>query len=157
MNRKRLGDLLVDSGLITDAELSSTLAEKIPNEKLGDALLREGYITEQQLIEVLEFQLGVPHINIFQYPIDQETVQLVPQEIAKRHQVMPIRTEDNQLFVAMADPMDYFAIEELRMVTDTKLFQQLLRKMRFSGRLQNFMIFRNHLMQQWEISYQTKR
>lgn len=115
--RKRLGDLLVESGLITEAQLSKALEEKHPDEKLGDTLLREGYITEQQLIEVLEFQLGVPHVNIHQYPIEQEVVQLVPKEIAKRYQVMPIRTEGNQLFVAMADPMDYFAREELRMAT----------------------------------------
>src|SRR5690625_6338 len=115
--RKRLGDLLVDAGLITPEQLQKALAEKAPDEKLGDTLLREGYITELQLIEVLEFQLGVPHINIHQYPIEQETIQLVPKELAKRFQVMPIRTEGNQLFVAMADPMDYFAIEELRMAT----------------------------------------
>src|SRR5690625_3899195 len=115
--RKRLGDLLTDAGLITTEQLEKALAEKSPGEKLGDTLLREGYITELQLIEVLEFQLGVPHINIHQYPIEQETIQLVPKELAKRFQVMPIRTEGNQLFVAMADPMDYFAIEELRMAT----------------------------------------
>jgi len=115
--RKRLGDLLIDANLLTNEQLDKALTEKSPDEKLGDTLLREGYITEQQLIEVLEFQLGVPHINISQYPIEQETIQLVPKELAKRYQVMPIRTEGNQLFVAMADPMDYFAIEELRMAT----------------------------------------
>src|SRR5690625_4023797 len=115
--RKRLGDLLIDANLLTNEQLDKALTEKSPDEKLGDTLLREGYITEQQLIEVLEFQLGVPHINISQYPIEQETIQLVPKELAKRYQLMPIRTEDNQLFVAMADPMDYFAIEELRMAT----------------------------------------
>ena len=128
MSRRRLGDLLVDSKLITKTELTSALAEKTPNEKLGDTLIREGYITEQQLIEVLEFQLGVPHINIFQYPIDPETVQLVPQEIAKRYQVMPIRTDDNQLFIAMADPMDYFAIEELRMATGYQIVPAIATK-----------------------------
>ena len=115
--RKRLGDLLVEAGLITHEQVESTLHEKSPDEKFGDALLRQGLITEQQLIEVLEFQLGVPHINIHQYPIELETIQLVPRDIAKRYQVMPIRTDGNQLFVAMADPMDYFAIEELRMAT----------------------------------------
>lgn len=115
--RKRLGDLLVEAGLITKEQLETTLQEKSSEEKLGDALLRQGLITEQQLIEVLEFQLGVPHINIHQYPIELETIQLVSREIAKRYQVMPIRTDGNQLFVAMADPMDYFAIEELRMAT----------------------------------------
>lgn len=115
--RKRLGDLLVESGLISDEQLIQTLKNKSPDEKLGDALLREGYITEQQLIEVLEFQLGIPHINIYQYPIEPEVIQLVPRELAKRHYAMPIRRDKNKLLVAMADPMDYFAIEELRMAT----------------------------------------
>lgn len=115
--RKRLGDLLVESGLISEEQLNSTLRRKLADEKLGDALLREGYITEQQLIEVLEFQLGIPHINIFQYPIDPDVIQLVPKELAKRHYAMPIRRDKNKLLVAMADPMDYFAIEELRMAT----------------------------------------
>lgn len=117
MVRKRLGDLLVESGMITKEQLDYTLQTKSPEEKLGDALLREGFITEQQLIEVLEFQLGIPHISISQYPIDLEVLQLVPKQLAKRHLVMPIRKEQNKLFVAMADPMDYFAIEELRMAT----------------------------------------
>lgn len=121
MARKRLGDLLVEAGLITEKQLKQTLANKSPDEKLGDALLREGFITEQQLIEVLEFQLGIPHINIYQYSIDPDIIQLVPKELAKRHNIMPIRKEKNKLFVAMADPMDYFAIEELRMATGCQI------------------------------------
>lgn len=117
MARKRLGDLLVEAGLITNEQLNHTLNTKSADEKLGDALLREGFISEQQLIEVLEFQLGIPHINISQYPIDHDLIQLVPKELAKRHYAMPIRKDRNKLLVAMADPMDYFAIEELRMAT----------------------------------------
>ena len=128
MTRKRLGDLLVEAALINNKQLEGALADKSPEEKLGDALLRQGVITEQQLIEVLEFQLGVPHINIHQYPIDLETIQLVPQEIAKRYQVMPIRTDGNQLFVAMSDPMDYFAIEELRMATGFQIVPAIATK-----------------------------
>ena len=126
--RKRLGDLLVESGLITEDQLSKALEEKLPEEKLGDTILREGYITEQQLIEVLEFQLGVPHINLHQYAIDQDVIQLVPKDLAKRYQLMPVRTEDNQLFVAMADPMDYFAMEELRMVTGYQIVPAIATK-----------------------------
>src|SRR5690625_705575 len=128
MKRKRLGDLLIDSGIISEAQLAFALEEKMPDEKLGDTLLREGYITEQQLIEVLEFQLGIPHINIYQYPIEQEIIHLVPKDIAKRYQVMPIRTEDNQLLIAMADPMDYFAIEELRMATGYQIVPAIATK-----------------------------
>ncbi|MCU9614024.1 ATPase, T2SS/T4P/T4SS family [Caldibacillus lycopersici] len=117
MARKRLGDLLVEAGIISDVQLRETLANKSVEEKLGDALIREGYITEHQLIEVLEFQLGIPHISIHQYSIEPEAIQVVPKELAKRHFLMPIRIDKNRLLVAMADPMDYFAIEELRMAT----------------------------------------
>ncbi|MEG6573951.1 MAG: type II secretion system protein GspE [Caldibacillus debilis] len=121
MLRKRLGDLLIEAGLITEEQLNHALKNKSPDEKLGDALLREGFITEQQLIEVLEFQLGIPHINVSQFPIDQDLIQLVPKELAKRHNALPIRKERNKLFVAMSDPLDYFAIEELRMATGCQI------------------------------------
>lgn len=126
--RKRLGDLLVESNLITNEQLTATLENKNVDEKLGDALLRDGYITEQQLIEVLEFQLGIPHINILQYPIEQEVIQLIPRELAKRHQVLPFRINGNKLFVAMADPMDYFAIEEIRMATGFQIMPGIATK-----------------------------
>lgn len=145
MSRKRLGDLLVDSGLITEEQLNLSLKEKLPGEKLGDTFLREGYITEQQLIEVLEFQLGIPHINILQYPIDQEIVQLVPKEIAKRYQVMPIKAEDSQLFIAMVDPMDYFAMEELRMATGFQIVPAIATKDAIQRTIAKFYDFQESL------------
>lgn len=120
-NRKRLGDLLVEAGVITPEQLEYALKNKSSDEKLGDFLIRENFLTEQQLIEVLEFQLGVPHINLSQYRIDPEVLQLVPAELAKRAQIMPIRKDKNKLFIAMADPMDYFAIEEVRMATGCQI------------------------------------
>ncbi|MED3762664.1 ATPase, T2SS/T4P/T4SS family [Ureibacillus sp. FSL K6-8385] len=119
--RKRLGDLLVEAGVITQEQLDYALKNKSKEEKLGDFLIRENILTEQQLIEVLEFQLGVPHINLSQYPIDPEVLQLVPADLAKRAQIMPIRKDKNKLFIAMVDPMDYFAIEEVRMATGCQI------------------------------------
>lgn len=115
--RKRLGDLLVDSGLITEEQLQITLKEKSPNQKTGDAFLQRGYITEQQLIEVLEFQLGIPHISLFRYPFDTKLFNLVPKEMAKRNLLIPLKKDGDKLFVAMADPMDFFAIDDLRLST----------------------------------------
>src|SRR5699024_10279277 len=128
LSRKRLVDLVVEARLISEEQLSTTISEKSADEKLGDALLREGFITEQQLIEVLEFQLGIPHINIYQYSINEDVVQLVPKDLAKRYNVMPIRIDKNQLFVAMADPMDYCAIEELRMTTGYQIISGIATK-----------------------------
>ncbi|MEQ2529390.1 type II secretion system protein GspE [Robertmurraya yapensis] len=115
--RKRLGDLLVEAGLISEDQLQSTLSEKNNNQKLGDALLQRGYITEQQLIEVLEFQLGIPLISLYRYPFDTKLFHLIPKETAKRNQLIPLKKDGDKLFVAMADPMDYFAIDDLRLST----------------------------------------
>ena len=119
--RKRLGDLLVEANVLTEDQLQHALAIKQPNERLGDVLIKEQLVTEQTLIEVLEFQLGIPHVNLGQFPIDSEIIQLVPKEIAKRYLLVPLRKEKNKLFVAMADPMDYFAFEELRMLTGFRI------------------------------------
>lgn len=119
--RKRLGDLLVEAGVITAEQLDHALANKSRDEKLGDFLIKENIMTEQQLIEVLEFQLGVPHVSLSQFPIDPELLQLVPAELAKRSNLIPLRKERNKLFIAMADPMDYFAIEEVRMATGCQI------------------------------------
>ncbi|PGT88162.1 GspE/PulE family protein [Bacillus sp. AFS040349] len=115
--RKRLGDLLLDSGLITEEQLQSALAEKQKGQRLGDALLERGFITEQQLIEVLEFQLGIPHVSLYRFPFDQKLVKLVSKEMAKRNLLIPIKVEGDKLFVAMADPMDFYAIDDLRLAT----------------------------------------
>ncbi|PFG05522.1 ATPase, T2SS/T4P/T4SS family [Bacillus sp. es.034] len=115
--RKRLGDLLVESGLLTEEMLQSALREKGKEQKLGDAILQKGYITEQQLIEVLEFQLGIPHVSLFRYPFDPKLFHLIPKELAKRNLMIPLKKEGDKLFVAMADPMDFYAIEDLRLST----------------------------------------
>lgn len=116
-SRKRLGDLLVESGLLTDEQLQTTLKEKSFEQKLGDALLMRGYITEQQLIEVLEFQLGIPHVNLFRYPFDPKLFNVVPKDFAKRNLLVPLKAEGDKLFVAMADPMDYITVDDLRLST----------------------------------------
>jgi type IV pilus assembly protein PilB len=115
--RKRLGDLLVEAQLITEEQLQSTLKEKPPEQRLGDALLQRGYITEQQLIEVLEFQLGIPHINLYRYPFDSSLFSLIPKETARRSLIVPLKKEGNRLLVAMADPMDFFIVDDLRLST----------------------------------------
>jgi type IV pilus assembly protein PilB len=118
MARKRLGDILVESGIITEEQLQEALQEQKKSKlKLGDHLLQAGYITEQQLIEILEFQLGIPHVSLFRYKLDPTLASIVPEEIAKRYSLIPLKKEGNKLTIAMVDPLDYFAIDELRMST----------------------------------------
>lgn len=115
--RKRLGDLLLEAGLITQGQLEDALKQKSEKQKLGDVFLQQGYITEQQLIEVLEFQLGVPHISLYRYPIDPKVTSLVSKEFSTRNYLMPLKLEGNKLFIAMTDPMDYFSIDDIRLST----------------------------------------
>lgn len=118
MSRKRLGDILVESGIITEQHLQEALAEQKKSKlKLGDHLLQQGYITEQQLIEILEFQLGIPHVSLFRYKLDTSLSSVVSEDIAKRYSLVPLKREGNKLTVAMVDPLDYFAIDELRLST----------------------------------------
>jgi len=117
IRRKKIGDLLIEEGLLTTADVEYALSRKQKDEKFGRTLLREGLITEQQLIEALESQLGIPQINILQYPIETEATKLVQSDFAKRHLLIPIRIDGNKLLVAMVDPMDYYATEELRITT----------------------------------------
>ncbi|MCH6266689.1 GspE/PulE family protein [Neobacillus citreus] len=115
--RKRLGNLLIEEGLITAEQLEAALKDKDPNQKLGEALLQRGYLTEQQLIEVLEYQLGIPHVNLFQYSFDTSLFSLISKETARRNLIIPLKREGNKLYVAMANPMDFIVIDDLRLST----------------------------------------
>ncbi|MCH1626586.1 GspE/PulE family protein [Ferdinandcohnia quinoae] len=115
--RKKIGDLLIETGLINEEQLQEALRDKSDTQKIGDVLIQKGFITEHQLIEVLEFQLGIPHVSLFRYPIDSNLTAIVPKEIARKYNLMPLKREGDKLFVAMTDPLDFFAIEDLRLTT----------------------------------------
>ncbi|RNB90561.1 type II secretion system protein GspE [Brevibacillus fluminis] len=126
MERKRLGDLLVESGMITAEQLQKALQEQqVSRQKLGDVLLSQGYISETQLIEVLEFQLGIPHVSLFKFKFDQSLTGIINESMAKRYQVIPLKKEGSKLMVAMADPLDYFALDDLRMSTGFQIEQAI--------------------------------
>lgn len=122
--RKRIGDILVDAGAISEQQLEDALANK-GAARLGDYLTTEGVLTEQQLVQALEIQLGIPQVHLKQYPIKDDIIKLIPKELAKQIYAMPLDRERNRLFVAMADPMDYFAIEELRLATGLQIEPRL--------------------------------
>lgn len=115
--RKRLGDILVEHGLLTQDDLNEALQTKTAEQRIGDALLQRGLITEQQLIETLEVQLGIPHVSLFRYPFDKNLFNMVPKEMAKRNQLVPLKIEGDKLFLAMTNPMDYIVIDDLRLMT----------------------------------------
>lgn len=116
---KRLGDFLLDEGAITKAQLDEALeVQKRTGERLGRILARIGRITEHEISRALQNQYGVPYINLSEYVIAPEVLALVPEAIARRHKVIPVEvSEGKRLVLAMADPFNVFAIDDVKIVT----------------------------------------
>ena len=116
----RLGDLLVKSGAITQTQLDEALtlqSETDDAKRLGEVLQERGFITEKQLIDTLMSQLGVEFVDLNNYNIPSEMAQVLPKSITKKHGVVPIRVTRMDVYVAMADPPNFVAIEEVESVT----------------------------------------
>jgi len=119
---RRLGDLLVAEGLINDEQLKQALAEqKGKTEKLGSILARLNFITEEQLIGFLSRQYGIPSITVTNVDIDAETLRLVPAPIARKYEVLPVKRIGGTLTLAMADPTNVFALDDVAFMTSLQI------------------------------------
>ena len=111
----RLGDLLVSSGSISEEQLREALnIQKQTKERLGDVLIHSGIITEKQLIDVLQIQLGVDFFDLSGVTIPVELAKYVPRAIAKKHTVVPVKLIKDELYIAMSDPLDFVAQEDVK-------------------------------------------
>ena len=118
----RLGDLLISAGLITEEQLQEGLRlQKGTGKRLGTVLQENGFITESELIEALQMQLGIEFIDLSKVNIPTELVQMVPKNIAKQYQVVPVRLNRDELYIAMSDPLNFYAIEEVRKAARRKV------------------------------------
>ena len=114
----RLGDLLVKGRIITQEQLEEALQLQAGSgQRLGEVLQQNGFITEKQLISTLMDQLGVEFIDLNTYSIPPEMAQTLPKSIAKKHMVVPVRVSRSDIQIAMADPLNFVAIEEVRAVS----------------------------------------
>nr|WP_136251350.1 GspE/PulE family protein [Ningiella ruwaisensis] len=110
----RLGDLLVQNKLIDDKQLQSALAEQRQSgRKLGATLIAMGMVTEEQLLQLLSKHLNVPAIDINDYRVNQNAVRLLPEIQARRYRALVIDDKGERLLVAMTDPADINAVDEL--------------------------------------------
>ncbi len=119
MNRKqkiRIGDLLVQHKVISESQLEQALAEqKTSGRKLGRVLIDLGYVTEDQILELLSRQLDIPHIDIRHFRFDPEVARRLPETHSRRYRALPLSAEeDGSVLVAMADPTDIFAFDEIQ-------------------------------------------
>ena len=118
----KLGELLVSGGLVSEEQLREALKTQAEvRKKLGTVLLDLGYITERQLVEALEFQLGFSSVSLYDVRIDPDILELVPESLARKHGVIPLRRNGDKIVVAMEDPLDYEAIEEIRLAAGANI------------------------------------
>jgi type IV pilus assembly protein PilB len=118
----RLGELLVKANLITGEQLRKALLEQDSSGgKLGSNLVKLGYVTEDDITSFLSKQYGVPSINLSHFEIDAAVIKLVSAEVAQKHQVIPLSRTGSVLTVAMADPSNIFAIDDIKFMTGFKV------------------------------------
>ena len=122
----RLGDLLVASGTITGQQLERALAlQKETKQRLGDVLIQNGFITEAQLIDALRVQLGVDFVDLTAISIPVELAQYVPRNIAKKYCVVPVKLVRNSLYLAMSDPLDFVAQDEVKTASRKRIIPMI--------------------------------
>jgi type IV pilus assembly protein PilB len=114
----KLGEMLLKAGLISQPQLQEALeAQKKNGGKLGFNLVKLGYVKEDDITQLLSDQYGVPSINLRHFEIDETVIDLVPSEVAQKYLVLPVNRTGATLTIAMADPTNVFAMDDIKFMT----------------------------------------
>ncbi|HXY54531.1 MAG TPA: hypothetical protein VEM40_07665 [Nitrospirota bacterium] len=115
---KKLGDMLKEAGLIDDFQLQSALSyQRNWGGKLGSILIELEFIREEELARVIAEKLHTPYINLFDPEIPENLIKLIKPEVAKKYHVVPAKRDKGMLMLAMSNPLDIEAIDEIRFIT----------------------------------------
>jgi type IV pilus assembly protein PilB len=116
---QRLGDLLVKEKVITPEQLEQAMKaqKEAPNSRLGGILVKLGFLTDEDVTNFLSRQYGVPAINLSFFEIDSAVVKLIPHDTAKRYQILPLSRVGASLTIAMVDPTNVFAMDDIKFMT----------------------------------------
>lgn len=121
-NGKRLGEILVEMEILSHDNLLKALKiQKDSGQVIGQILVEQGYVSEKQIIEVLEMQYGIPQIHLNRYNIDPEIPNMINAKMARRYSLIPVKLHEDVLSVAMSDPLNIVAIEDLKLATGLKI------------------------------------
>ena len=122
MVSKQLGEILVERGLITKDQLKEALdIQKQDGGLLGEILVRLDFAKEEEITQALTTQFGFPYLPLDSYEIEPEVIKLVPENVARQYWLVPIDRIGNTLTVAMADPLNTHAIEDVEFITKCKV------------------------------------
>ncbi|MHB1653743.1 MAG: GspE/PulE family protein [Desulfitobacteriaceae bacterium] len=127
--RKRLGEILIAGGVITAAQLDDALKmQKILGLRLGEVLVRQGLVTEDDILRTMQSQLGLPSIDLNRVVVPEEILKLLSETVARKYTVLPVDMTNGQLLVAISDPTDYFAIDDVRLAAGMMIKPCLAKK-----------------------------
>jgi type IV pilus assembly protein PilB len=116
--RKKLGECLVETGLIDEKTLAKALEiQKVQKKKIGQILIDMGVADDQEIAKALATQLMIPFLHLSRVEIPQEIISLVPAEVAENYLLIPVKRTEKGLLVAMANPLDLYAVDDLRFLT----------------------------------------
>ena len=134
-NKIRLGDLLVEKSAISNEQLMQALADqKSTGRKLGQTLIQNGFVTEDLMLDILSTQLNLPFISLKNFKFDTETVHTLPETLARRYRAIVLKKEsDGAYLVAMADPSDIFAYDEITKHLKTAIHQAVSKEAEILG------------------------
>ncbi|MEA3334240.1 MAG: type IV-A pilus assembly ATPase PilB [Pseudomonadota bacterium] len=117
-SNRRIGELLLNAQLITNDQLGHALNEqKTTPGRLGSTLVRLGYLKSDDLINCLSVQFGVPAVNLQDFSISDEVLELIPSELVNKHHIMPVNRIGSTLIIAACDPTDLSAIDDIKFIT----------------------------------------
>ena len=132
----RLGDLLVQAGLISGAQLQQALQDqKRTGSKLGRTVLDLGFIDEGRLLRALSEQLQIPFVELKHYKFDNQLTQSLPEAVARRFRVIVLSRQDDGLLVGMTDPLDIFAQDEIERLLGKRVHPAVVRESELLGAL----------------------
>ncbi len=115
---KQLGDILLEGGLVTPTQLEAAYEEQErAGRALGRVLIEQGVLTESQLVSALATQIGLRFVDLADFAVDGSALARVPGPVCRRHSAMPIGFEDGRLLIAMVDPANVFAIDDIKSIT----------------------------------------
>lgn len=125
---KRIGDILIEQGLIAPQQLKEALeSQKNGNKKrLGEIFVETGVITREALYDILQYVYETEYVDLSDYVIDPEVISLIPEKVASQFKLIPISKSDDELIIAMANPLDVYAIDFVRGHTKIKKIKSLL-------------------------------
>lgn len=121
-NKPLLGEILVARKIITEDQLKEALkVQKDEHDYIGEILIRLGFLEERDVVVALVVQCNLPYIAIDKYEIDQSVIQLIPEEVARNFQVVPLDRVGDVLSVVMANPLNKTIQDELQRMTNCKI------------------------------------